>query len=127
MTVAAVTSLFSWRLGWALVLAGFLCGAALGLRFHRDDFLGGYGSFRRRMLRLGHIALVALGLLNVVFAITPPPPSETPRAVATACFGAGAVLMPLLCFLTAWRSGFRRLFVVPVAALVAAVTLMLMR
>jgi len=35
------------------------------------------------------------------------------------------VLMPLLCFLTAWRNGFRRLFFVPVVTLVTAVTLML--
>jgi len=114
---------FNWMLGWGLVLAGFLSGAAIGLSFHREDFLGGYTSFPRRMLRLGHIALIALGLLNVVFSITPF--VDPLRSTAAVCFAAGAVLMPLLCFLTAWRNGFRRLFFVPVVTLVTAVTLML--
>ena len=43
-----------------------MTGAVLGLRFHRDDFLGGYGSFRRRIVRLGHIAMAALGMINVL-------------------------------------------------------------
>ena len=114
---------FNWMLGWGLVLAGFLSGAAIGLSFHREDFLGGYTSFPRRMLRLGHVALIALGVLNVVFSLTPF--VDPLRSTAAVCFAAGAVLMPLLCFLTAWRSGFRRLFFVPVVTLVTAVTLML--
>ena len=114
---------FNWMLGWGLVLAGFLSGAAIGLSFHREDFLGGYTSFPRRMLRLGHVALIALGVLNVVFSLTPF--VDPLRSTAAVCFAAGAVLMPLLCFLTAWRNGFRRLFFVPVVTLVTAVTLML--
>ena len=120
---AMVTHALNWNLGWGLVLAGFLSGAAIGMKFHREDYLGGYTSFPRRMLRLGHIALIALGLLNVVFSITPF--VDPLRSTAAVCFAAGAVLMPLLCFLTAWRSGFRRLFFVPVVTLVTAVTLML--
>jgi hypothetical protein len=50
------------------VLLAFATGAGLGLFFHRDDFLGGYNSFRRRIVRLGHIALAALGMLNVIFS-----------------------------------------------------------
>ena len=38
------------------MLAGVLSGMAMGLFFHQDGWLGGYGSFRRRLLRLGHIA-----------------------------------------------------------------------
>ena len=49
---------------WIGVLAAFASGAVLGLFFHRADWLGGYGSWRRRLLRLGHIALVALGGVN---------------------------------------------------------------
>jgi len=36
---------------------------------------------------------------------------------------AGAVAMPLVCFLSAWRTPFRKLFFVPVVLLVAAVVL----
>ena len=125
MLAASITHPFNWNLGWCLILAGFLSGAGIGLRFHRENFLGGYASFPRRMLRLGHIALVALGLLNVVVSITPITGSAS--AVAAATFAAGAVLMPSLCFLTAWRSGFRRLFFIPVVALVVGAALMLVR
>ena len=51
----------NWTAGWGLILAAFLVGAVIGLRTHRDEFLGGYASFRRRMVRLGHIALACWG------------------------------------------------------------------
>ena len=41
--------------GWWLILAAFVSGAVIGLGFHREEFLGGYGSFRRRLLRLGQL------------------------------------------------------------------------
>jgi hypothetical protein len=110
----------NWFGGWGMVLAAFVTGAGLGLFFHRDDFLGGYASFSRRMLRLGHIAWAALGMMNVLFALSPLPATLAVRA-ASACFLAGAVLMPLVCFLAAWRKPLRHLFPLPVAALVLAV------
>ena len=55
----------NWAAGWWLILSGFVVGAGLGLFFHRDDFWGGYDSFRRRIFRLGHIALEALGFSGV--------------------------------------------------------------
>ena len=58
--------ILNWYAGWILVMAAFITGAAIGLRFHREDFWGGYASFRRRIVRLGHIALAALGMMNVV-------------------------------------------------------------
>ena len=61
----------NWQFGWLLVLAAFATGAVMGLSFHREDFLGGYDSFRRRLVRLGHIALAALGMMNVLFALCP--------------------------------------------------------
>ena len=39
--------------GWWLILAAFVSGTLIGLGFHREDFLGGYDSFRRRLVRLG--------------------------------------------------------------------------
>jgi hypothetical protein len=34
---------------------------------------------------------------------------------------AGGLSMPLVCFLSAWRPGFRRLFFIPVSCLIVAV------
>lgn len=113
----------SAQLGWSLVLAGLLSGAAIGLFFHREDFWGGYGSFRRRIVRLGHIAFVALGLINVLYAMYPlPEPGTTAAAVAGYGLGIGGVSMPLVCLLAGWRKPFRHLFFLPVVSLVSAVT-----
>ena len=106
----------NWYAGWWLILAGFASGAALGLFFHRANFLGGYASFRRRMLRLGHIACAALGVLNLIVASSP---QSSPLLVA------GGVMMPAVCFLTAWKEKCRHLFLIPVLTLVAAVVLIL--
>jgi hypothetical protein len=40
---------------WLGVVAGMVSGAVMGLFFHSDQWLGGYGSWPRRILRLGHI------------------------------------------------------------------------
>jgi hypothetical protein len=112
--------------GWSLILAGFVSGAGIGLGFHRADFLGGYGSFRRRVLRLGHVACVALGMLNLLAVLA----SDRLDAGAGGWLQtgswlliAGGVAMPLVCFLTAWREKARHLFAVPVVALVVAAVL----
>jgi hypothetical protein len=112
----------NWYAGWSLVLAAFLTGAVLGLFFYRHDFLGGYASFRRRILRLGHIALAALGMLNVLYGLSPAPSTPSPESeLASLGFLVGGVTMPTVCFLTSWRPGFRHLFFIPVTALVVAV------
>jgi hypothetical protein len=114
--------MMNWYFGWGLILTAFVTGAGLGLSFHRDDFLGGYASFRRRILRLGHIALAALGLINVVYGLAPAASDPSLRArVASFGFVVGGVAMPAVCFLTAWRAGFRHWFFIPVGALVIAV------
>jgi hypothetical protein len=88
--------------------------------FYREGFLGGYGSFRRRVLRLGHVAMVALGMLNVVFAGAAGGEENGLLRAGSAGLIAGGVLMPAVCFLTAWREEGRHLFVVPVVILVMA-------
>jgi hypothetical protein len=117
---------FTWTAAWALVLLGLVSGAMLGLGFHNAAFLGGYDSWRRRLLRLGHIACVALGLLQMAYALSPA--SHAGGAFGAACralWFVGAFAMPLVCWLAAWRKPLRHLFVLPVASLIAAVTLTL--
>jgi hypothetical protein len=108
--------MLNWYVGWGMILTAFLTGAVLGLFFHREDFLGGYSSFRRRILRLGHIALAALGMINILYSL-----SALQTQTASLGFVIGGVTMPAVCFLTSWRSGFRRWFFIPVGALIIAV------
>lgn len=113
--------------GWAGFLAGIISGALIGMFFHRDDWMGGYDSYRRRMVRLGHISFFGLGILNVLFGLTLKsahfPLHWLPWA--SWCMLAGACTMPLCCFLSAWRKPFRHLFFVPVSSLLSGVTIIL--
>lgn len=114
--------ILNWYCGWSLILTAFLSGAIIGLYFHREDFLGGYSSFRRRILRLGHIALAALGSINVLYGLSAEASeSSLETHIASLGFIIGGVTMPAVCFLTAWRVGFRQLFFIPVSALIIAV------
>jgi len=106
--------------GWVGIFVGLLAGTVAGLFFHDPAWLGGYDSWRRRMLRLGHIALVGTGLLNVAFALSLPAIEPAALPLASTLFVAGAVTMPLVCFLSAWRAGWRHLFFVPVVCLLVA-------
>lgn len=105
--------------GWLGVLAGLATGSIFGLLFHRDDWLGGYTSYERRMVRLGHIAFSALGFLNLIFAVTAAPMGLRPIAleITSISFIVGEITMPICCFLTAWRKPLQHLFPVPVIAL----------
>lgn len=105
---------------WTLIAAGFLSGALLGLRFHDEAFAGGYASLRRRLLRLGHIACVALGLIALELLRSLAEQPGAPRWIAPV-FLVGALLMPLTCFLAAWRARLRHAFALPVALLTAPV------
>ena len=111
----------NWYAGWLLLLSAFVSGAVIGLFFHRDDFLGGYGSFQRRLLRLGHIAQAALGMLNVLVAVSTRMGSDWQYEVASWAFVIGGISMPTVCFLTAWKKPFRHLFFIPVVSLMTGV------
>jgi hypothetical protein len=104
--------------GWAGMLAGVLSGAIVGLFFHREDWMGGYASHRRRLTRLGHISFFGLGILNLLFAVTAEPLHLAARSLSIASIGlmTAAITMPICCFLTAWKKPFRHLFPIPVVA-----------
>jgi hypothetical protein len=112
--------------GWAGMLAGVIAGAALGLYFEREDWMGGYASFRRRLARLGHIAFFGLGFVNILFALTTQGiPHSAWLVTASWSLVIGAAAMPVCCFLTAWKRAFRRLFPIPVIAVAIGIVTLL--
>ena len=58
---------------WIGILLGMLSGAAQGLFFHRADWLDGYGSWPRRLIRLGQISLFRLAFVNRAYCHKPLP------------------------------------------------------
>jgi hypothetical protein len=107
---------------WSWMLAGMVSGAVMGLFFHHQEWLGGFGSWRRRMVRLAHIAFFGTGLLNLGLALSwgslaRADESDSLLAAASVLLIGGAVAMPTVCYASAWRDRFRHLFFVPVVCL----------
>jgi hypothetical protein len=116
---------------WLWILLGFLSGAAMGMLFQRENWMGGYSSFPRRLYRLGHISFFGLGLINFLFAITLRlfPHASPLTSVAGGAFITGGVLMPICCLVMAHFPKLKAplLFTPPVASLLlgGALTLFL--
>lgn len=109
---------------WTGFLLGCVAGAVTGLFFHEQDWMGGYGSWRRRMIRLGHISFFGIGLLNLAAALTARALGlEAGLGAASALFLVGAAAMPIVCYLSAWRVTFRHLFFIPAVSVTAGVAL----
>lgn len=113
--------------GWTSFLGGAASGIVLGLFFRDERWLGGYGSWRRRLLRLGHIAFFGLGFVNLLFGLSIrayPVPAAHASLASMALIGSVATMSPV-CFLSAWRPALRHLFPVPVAGLVIGIVALL--
>jgi len=108
--------------GWVSILCGIVMGMGMGMFFDQEKWLGGYGSWARRMVRLGHVAFFGIGLLNIAYAATvkylewSQPPEICSRLLAVAC-----ALMPATCFLAAFDRRWRHGFAAPVICVLAGV------
>ena len=113
---------------WIGFLLGAIAGAITGLFFDHDTWLGGYSDWRRRMVRLGHISFFGIGLLNLGFFLTVETLAMTDGVRLPAyLLVVGAVTMPLVCYLSAYRKGLRHLFFVPAGTVTLALALVVWR
>ncbi len=114
-------------LAWLWIVVGFGIGFFFGLHFHKEGWLGGYSSYRRRLYRLAHISFFGLGAVNFLFYLTTRSfaPGSITVTIASWGFVLGAVSMPLCCFILAHQPRLRALFLIPVLSLMTAGTLTL--
>jgi len=116
VTAMEIANLYA---AWIGIFLGFVAGAVLGLFFHNAEWLGGYASWTRRMLRLGHISFFGLAFINLAFVLSVSYLRITDVSpVASVLLIVGAVTMPLVCFLSAFIKPFRHLFFIPVSSLI---------
>ena len=117
----AATGHLNLVFAWLGVVAGFVSGVYLGVNFHRPDWLGGYGSFQRRLYRLAHISFFGLAIVNFMFYLTARQFSAAglAQSVAASAFVIGAISMPLCCILMAHFRKAHALFAIPVISLLA--------
>ena len=114
-------------LAWLWILLGFVSGLVLGLFFHGETWLGGYGSFKRRMYRLGHISFFGLGAVNLLFCLSVRDFSLAGPGIGIAswAFIVGAMAMPACCVVMAHFPKAHLIFAVPVVSLITGGVLIL--
>ena len=111
---------------WIGFALGSISGAIPGLFFHKQDWLGGYTSWPRRLIRLAHISFFGIGLLNLGLGLTCKVVGfESP--IASGLMVIGAIAMPAICYASAFRPAFRNLFFIPVTSIMAAIILIIQR
>ena len=110
---------FNLIVAWVWIVLGFALGFVFGLNFHKENWLGGYGSYRRRLYRLAHVSFFGLGMVNFLYYWTARDVMQPSVAamVASRGFVLGAVSMPVCCFIMAHRPRLRALFLIPVVSL----------
>ena len=123
--IGNVPSPINFLAACAWILLGVLSGTMQGLFFHNEDWLGGYGSWQRRMLRLGHISFFGLAFLDLAFLDSVAYLKLTPEAVrwTARLILVGMVSMPSVCYLSAYNKNFRHLFFIPVGSLLFGIGL----
>ena len=95
----------------------------MGLLFHKDTWLDGYGTWRRRLVRLAHISFFGIAFINLSFAFSVAHLKLThPSGLTSSLLMIAAVCMPLVCYLAAWRKPLRHLFPIPALSLLIGIS-----
>lgn len=112
--------------GWIWMITGVLLGMLIGLGAESTAWAGGYDSLKRRALRLGHIAAIALPALCILYGKTIDSASLSHSLKAAGCWLmiGGAVLMPLVCVGTAFFNRVKFLFPLPATAVFLGLAIM---
>lgn len=109
---------------WIGIAAGMLSGAVMGLKFQRESWLGGYSSWSRRLIRLAHISFFGLAFVNLSYALSVRSYGiESDLRLTSTLLVLGAITMPIVCYLAAWKKQLRYLFPVPVLCLLTGVVI----
>jgi hypothetical protein len=116
--------------GWTSLAVGVGVGLVLGLwsfdgPLKPPAWIGEYGDTSRRLVRLGHIAFIGLGLIDILIEreLVRSALGSRARAVASRAMVAGNVLLPLTLFVGAVYRPFKYFMAVPAGAVFLALVL----
>jgi hypothetical protein len=127
-----VTSEGAWnrRVGWLSMAVGIGTGLVMGMwsfdgPLPVPEWLGAYGDVSRRLARLGHIAFLGLGIIDVLLARELPrlALSAAMRRTASVAMILGNVLLPPALFAAAACRPCKYLLPFPATAVFVAVVL----
>jgi hypothetical protein len=121
---------FSRAIAWTSLLLGAASGLVIGLwsfggPLPEPDWVGGYTELPRRLLRLGHIALFALGMINFMLTrqLAGSDLGKGTIRLALAAMNLGNVGMPVLLFAAVVRPEVKYLLALPALAVALALAI----
>ena len=115
--------------GWVWILFGIFVGALMGMWSFNGPMpspVGDYTSLARRMLRLSHIAFIALAIINILYGyeIDKIKLKKFYKKVGSLCMICGAILMPLLLIAAVFLEPFKYLTAIPATLVIISLLIM---
>jgi len=112
--------------GWIWIFVGIIVGAIIGMWSFNGPMLspvGDYTSLPRRMLRLSHIAFIALAMINILYGY------EIDKIKKYKILGSnfmiyGAILMPVLLIMAVFIEPLKYLTTIPAILIIIAISIM---
>lgn len=111
--------------GWIWMLVGLVVGAIIGMWSFNGPMaspIGDYTSLPRRMIRLSHIAFIALSMINILYGYEIDKIKY--KKIGSDCMIYGAVLMPTLLIAAAFYEPVKYLTMIPATLVIVAVGIM---
>jgi hypothetical protein len=116
--------------GWGSLAVGVGVGLVMGLwsfdgPVQTPAWIGDYGDTSRRLIRLGHIAFIGLGLIDILIEreLARSALGQAGRTIASWAMVIGNVLLPVVLFAAAIHRPFKYAMAVPASAVFLALVL----
>ena len=105
--------------GWVWMCLGFILGMTMGIWAEGKEWLGGYASVTRRYLRLGHIAFIALSIINILYGkeLASVDLSDNMKNIGSFLMIFGAVGVPVTCVSAAFIRKIKYFLPLPASAI----------
>jgi hypothetical protein len=115
--------------GWIWILVGLIVGAIMGMWAFNGPMpspVGDYTSLPRRMLRLSHIAFIALAIINILYGYEVDKINlrNNLKKAGSRCMIYGAFLMPLFLIAAAFFEPLKYLTMISATLVIIAVAIM---
>ncbi|MEK6893622.1 MAG: hypothetical protein AABX07_05475 [Nanoarchaeota archaeon] len=115
--------------GWLWILIGLIVGAFMGMFAFNGPLpspVGDYTSLPRRMLRLSHIAFIALAIINILYGyeIDKIRLMEKTKKSGSWFILIGAILMPIFLIIAVFFEPVKYLTMIPTALIIISIFIM---
>ena len=115
--------------GWFWILVGLIVGAVMGMWSFNGPFIspvGDYSSLPRRMLRLSHVAFIALAIINILYGYEIDKINSKYKKLGSNFILWGGVLMPVLLLGGVFYEPIKYLTMIPATLVIVSVFIMVM-